>query len=98
MSPQKISAAASVGNALPLTFTPGKSSMATKPVLANQKSAKTWRVAGLANCAWHRAENQRTEDGRQKTISKFGLRIANLEIHRSQQSESIILEPCGMME
>ena len=55
MSLQKISVAASAENALPPTFTPGKSKMAIEPALADQTGAKTRRVAGLAHCAWGRA-------------------------------------------
>ena len=81
MSPQKISAAGSVVNAFPSTFTPSKSRMAIEPVSVNQTSAKTWKVAGLANCAWHRTEDRRrtTEDRKQFRIYKTP---------RSQESES----------
>ena len=71
MSPQKISAAGSVVNALPSTFTPSKSKMEIEPVLANQTNAMIGRVAGSVNCAWRRAESQRTEDGRQTTENNF---------------------------
>ena len=89
MSLQKILAAASVENALPRTFTPSKSKMAIEPVLANQTSAKTWRVAGLANCAWHR-----TEDRRQTTENNFGFRIANFEFtkHIGVSSKNLVVD------
>jgi hypothetical protein len=71
MSLQKISAAGSVENALLPTFAPSKSRMEIEPVLGNQVSVTSRKVAGSAKYAWHRGESQRTEDGRQKTISDF---------------------------
>ena len=84
MSLQRISAAGSVGNALPFTFAPSKSRMATEPVLANQMSATGRRVAGLANCAWRRAESQTTEDREQTIEHNFEFRITNCEFGNKQ--------------
>ena len=66
MSPQKLSAAGSVGSASPHTFVASKSKMEIEPALAKQTSAKTGRRASTANFAYSKGRRAQGARGNSK--------------------------------